>query len=172
MIDFGFQNGGGGGSKPILNAYASLYDTTDQFVPGASTPRAMYYNSTFTIVNFQINNDAFGNPSIIQNSFGGVYNLQFSAQVFQSSGGGSDNIDIWIRLNGVDVNWSNTRLTLANNGHFVVASWNWVLGVKPLTEIQIMWATSGNSISLQSDPATAYSPEIPSVIATITKVDF
>lgn len=172
MIDFGFQNGGGGGSKPIVNAFASLYDTSDQSVPGASNPRAMYYNSANGISNFQINNDTFGKPSIIQNSVGGTYNLQFSAQVVKSAGGGSEDIDIWLRLNGVDINWSNTRLTLSNNGHFVVASWNWVFSVKPLTEIQIMWATSGNTISLQSDPATAYSPEIPSVIATITKVVF
>lgn len=172
MIDFGFQNGGGAGSKPILNAYASLYDTTDQFVPGASTPRAMYYNSGSTIANFQINNDAFGKPSIIKNLVGGVYNLQFSAQVFKSSGGGSENIDIWLRINGNDVGWSNTRLTLANNGHFVVASWNWVFAVRPNYEIQIMWATTTDKIFLQSDIATAYSPEIPSVIATITKVDF
>lgn len=102
----------------------------------------------------------------------GVYNLQFSAQIFRTGGGTAETIDIWLRKNGVDVPDSNTRINVQSNSVFLVAAWNWFSQLNAGQFLEIMWSVTDNRIQLQYDPANLVVPHpaIPSVIATISKV--
>lgn len=102
----------------------------------------------------------------------GIYNLQFSAQINKTQGGTAEDVYIWFRVSGQDVPNSNTKLTLANNNQFTVASWNIMLNLEANSTIQIMWASSDEHIELVyvSDANTPFGPAIPSVIATLTQV--
>jgi len=157
------------GSGGALGYYGSFFDTTTQTNPTASLANIIKLNSTAEANG--INNDA---SSQINFLYGGVYNIQFSAQ-FQKTSNGSSNYDIWLRKNGTDVVWSNSQVTLDKNGSnnpYGVASWNFMLTLAANDYIQLMWQSSDTSVNIaavgtQSSPTR---PAIPSVIFTAQQV--
>lgn len=146
--------------------YGSFYDTQTQTNPVINTPRAMKLRNTAEAHNVSVVND-----SQIKVSYGGVYNLQFSAQLDKTDSG-EDHVDIWFRKNGMDVTWSDTRMTMPKNDAKLVASWNFVLTLADNDYVEIMWLSDDQSMRLYAEGAhTAPDhPGIPSVIATITRV--
>ena len=100
----------------------------------------------------------------------GVFNVQFSAQLYKTAGGTNTHVDIWFALNGVNIDNSNTRITMVNNGHFIVASWNFVLPMAKNDYIEIMWMPSVNTIQLQFEVDQPLHPATPSVIATFNRI--
>jgi hypothetical protein len=158
-------------------AYGSFYDTTAQYQGGTSTiaspavvntPTAMKLNST----------DFASRVRIVSNSRitmqdRGIYNLQFSAQ-FDKTDSGTDQVDVWIRHNGVDVPNSATRLDFSGNNAKGVAAWNWlVLANSNNQYFEIVWASADGDLRLfaesaQTSPFTH--PSIPSVIVTVDQV--
>jgi hypothetical protein len=150
--------------NPSGTYQGSFYDTSTQTSLGSEI-KAMRFNST------DISNGvSVVNSSQIKVTNAGVYNLQFSAQIQKTSGGQSQIIYIWFRKNGQDIANSNTAITLANNGHLVVASWNFFSQMNANDYLQIMWYSTDSDIQLVNSNATANYPAIPSVIATMSKV--
>ena len=132
----------------------------------ANTPTAMSFDTTpFTPINVSLD------ESKIYVFETGIYNIQFSAQIYRTSGGTSQHIDIWFRVNGTDIDNSNTRMTIANNGHYLVASWNLFVPLNSNDYIEIIWATTASTIILQSDTVGTIHPATPSVIATINRIN-
>lgn len=153
-------------SVDVRKYYGSFYDTNTQTNPTASIPMPMMINTIAD--SYETNND--GGTKVIFNK-GGTYNIQFSAQFDKISGGKSD-IDIWLRNNGVDVPWSNTRITLEGNNDKVVGAWNWIYTVGDGDDIEIMWCSASVDIRLvsfgtQSGPTR---PAIPSLILTVLQI--
>jgi hypothetical protein len=174
---FGFQ-GGGSGSTPVpivRSNYGSFFDTTDQNATLPNTAYPMKFNSTDNTLTygFAIGIDLLGNPTRIVASslYSGIYNLQFSAQVFRSSGGSKQTIDLWLRVNDIDIPNTNTRVNVQANADYLVLAWNFFLKLNPNQYAQIMWATTSTDISIQFDPASPPHPETPSIIATIEQVN-
>jgi hypothetical protein len=151
--------------------YGVFHDDTTQ-VCTVGTPVAMKFNTEVDADGVFIGSDGLGNLSYIQVDEDGIYNVQFSAQVERTSGGSDEKVDIWFRLEGVDLPWSNTQLTLKANSSFVVASWNIIAPIKVGERFQIMWHQTGGSIRLvASGTQTApVRPATPSTILTVTKV--
>ena len=164
---FGGNSGTGGGSSLT---YGSFYDTTTQTAV-INTPTPMKLNTTDFVNGFSVQNDLLGNKTRITANRNGRYNLQFSAQIERLTGGSAKQIDIWIRINDIDVPSSNTAITLVSNSGKVVAAWNWFLSLNSTQYVQIMWAVN-DSIDLLYVPAdlTIPHPATPSVIATIVEV--
>lgn len=100
----------------------------------------------------------------------GVFNVQFSAQLYRTAGGTNAHVDIWFALNGVNIDNSNTRITIANNSHYIVASWNFVLAMSENDYIEIMWMPSVSTIQLQMEAEQPLHPATPSVIATFNRI--
>jgi hypothetical protein len=100
----------------------------------------------------------------------GVYNLQFSTQLYRSSGGQSVTTYFWFRVNGVNVTNSNTAVTTNANNGYTVASWNYVDVYNAGDYVELIWMPDGNNVSLQYLNNPLGSPSIPSVILTITQV--
>lgn len=153
------------------HTYGSFYDTTTQTTAGNEN-LAMKLNSTDALSTngFSITNDALGRPTRITSTVTGIYNLQFSAQLHKTSGGGATQIYIWFRRNGVDFADSATTLTLANNGDLLVAAWNYFLPLTAGQYVEIMWRASASNIEIQRNTTVPSVPGIPSVIATINRV--
>jgi len=105
-------------------------------------------------------------------SSGGTFNFQFSA-VFQKTQGGSiEFVSIWLALNGTNVPWSNTDVSMANNNEYVIAAWNFVEELNPGDFLELKWRTSTlnmicSFIGEQSNPTR---PATPSVIVTLTQI--
>ena len=146
------------------NVTGSFYDTQTQTTL-ANTPTPM-----------RIRNNALANDcsivdfTKITTNQTGVFNVQFSAQLYRTSGGTNAHVDIWFALNGVNIDNSNTRITIANNSHYMVASWNFVLAMSENDYIEIMWMPSVSTIQLQMEEEQPLHPATPSVIATFNRI--
>ena len=144
----------------------SFYENTTQTAT-ANTPTAMLISQT----NF-LNDVSISGTTGMQVNNAGYYNVQFSAQIYRTSGGTSQHVDIWLRVNGTDVANSNTRINVNNNSVYQVAAWNWFLLLAASDTVEIMWATTAATIELRSEVANLIipHPETPSVIATINRI--
>ena len=146
------------------NVTGSFYDTGTQTTL-ANTPKAMTLGNT-ALANFC----SIADDTKITTNQTGVFNVQFSAQLYRTAGGTNAHIDIWFALNGVNIDNSNTRITIANNSHYMVASWNFVLAMVENDYIEIMWMPSVDTIQLQMEEEQADHPATPSVIATFNRI--
>lgn len=152
------------------NDFGSFYDTTTQTVTSGQIA-AMKYNVTAHSNNVSIGLDGSSNPNKITFVNGGVYNIQFSAQVYRASGGNDAKVSIWLRVDGVDVPESATHITLKANSNYVVAAWNFFQEVLNGSYAQIMWSQD-DTISLLHEAADTVLPHpaVPSVILTVNRV--
>ncbi len=144
--------------------YGSFYDTTTQTAAAINTPYAMTLNTTA-----ESNQIAVTSGSRITFKNRGTYNIQFSAQLDQTSGA-SHNIYIWLRKNGVDIPNSSSVVAIQGTTAELVAAWNFVISVSGGDYVQIMWAASSTSVQIVAAPANAFSPAIPSVIVTAVSI--
>lgn len=149
--------------------YGVFSDTTDQAVGAANTPQTITFNTTDTSQGV-----SRGSPtSRIITSQPGIYNFQFSVQL-TSSVGASRTISIWPRINGVDVTNSATEITIKSNTDVIVPAWNFVFSMGANDYFELVWASTGNSITLEAvavQAAPFVRPAIPSVILTVTQVN-
>jgi len=146
------------------NVTGSFYDTQTQTTL-ADTPTPMRLRN-----NVLANDCSIVDFTKITTNQTGVFNLQFSAQLYRTAGGTNAHVDIWFALNGVNIDNSNTRITIANNSHYMVASWNFVLAMSENDYIEIMWMPSVETIQLQMEAEQPLHPATPSVIATFNRI--
>ena len=102
----------------------------------------------------------------------GIYNLQFSAQV-QTTVGGSPDVHIWLRKNGLDVTYSNTGISIQNQNSKYVGAWNFVESLIAGDYLELIWYVNGGaSAQLVAEPAgpTNGGVGVPSVIVTMTQI--
>ena len=150
-----------------LNAYAAYHTNpyTSIQTTAPNTPTPMRYE----IIDFEygITLNTTTNDKFVVDA-NGIYDIQFSAQLDKS--GGTESIAyIWPEVNNVPVSGSNSSITLANNGHRIVAAWNWMLSLSAGDEVKIMWTSTTGSIELVNE-VPLIGPEIPAVIVTIQKI--
>lgn len=144
----------------------SFYDNTTQTAT-ANTPTAMLISQT----NF-LNDVALSGTTGMQVTFAGYYNVQFSAQIFRTTGSSSQHIDIWLRVNGTDVANTNSRVNINDHSIYHVAAWNWFLLLAASDIVEIMYSVTAATIELRSEVANLIipHPETPSVISTINRI--
>jgi hypothetical protein len=156
---------GAAGAGGATGYHLSAYDTTTQTAV-INTPTAM-----------ELNTNAFSNGiSIVGNTqitFAqtGIYDIQFSAQFHHTGGGGSgDEVDIWLRKNGVDVPNTATSVTITSSAKYVVPAWDWLIQANAGDYFEIYWANNNANIHIDALPASvvpAVHPTIPSVIVSV-----
>ena len=151
--------------------YGNFYDTTDQSAASTTTAYAVTLNSSSLS-----NGVSVQNSSQITVAQSGVYNVQFSAQLSNDDTAPQD-IDIWFRVNGTDVDQSNTRFGLsqrkgAGDPYHTVGTVNLLLDLVANDYVQLMWRSSNTSARIEAYSAgtSPTRPAIPSVIVTVTFV--
>ena len=144
-------------------AYGTFYDTTTQTAAAINTAYGMTFNST------NLSNGVYiGSPtSRVYVAKDGVYNLQFSAQMDNTSGG-SHLIFIWLRINGVNVANSAGQVRLKGTDGELVSSWNYVEQLRAGDYFELMWSVNDTAVQITASAAVAPAPAIPSVILTVT----
>jgi hypothetical protein len=119
-------------------------------------------------------------PSKITVDQDGVYNVQFSAQ-FVNTTNDAQEIDIWFRVNGVDVPGSNSQYGIpqrksSGTPSRLITSLNFFVSLDAEDYVEIMWRVGNTGVSLEHFPAVAASgstpaiPATPSIIATVSFV--
>jgi hemoglobin-like flavoprotein len=143
--------------------YGTFYDTTTQTAAAINTAYGLTFNST------NLSNGVYiGSPaSRIYVAQNGVYNMQFSAQLDNTSGG-SHLIFIWLRINGVNVANSAGQVRLKGTDGELVTSWNYVEQLNAGDYFELMWSVDNTSVQVLSQAAAAPVPAIPSIILTVT----
>ena len=146
------------------NTWGSFWDTT--------ATQTLTNANNEAVVTFNNSDPANSGVSVVSSSRitfakSCVYNLQFSA-VFIHDGGAKADVEVWFRINGADVPWSNTIFTVDKAAPFV-AAWNFVTSLGAGDSVQIMWYSAEASLSIDASPA-GVRPAIPSIILTVDQM--
>lgn len=145
--------------------HASYYDTTTQTNPVADSVNLFTFDSI--ISEFQIQRGVPTSKIFVSNT--GLYNIQFSAQL-DKTGGGATAVYIWPRINGQNVPYSATKVTIDGPNNEIVPSWNFLLDMKAGDYFELAWQSSDTAVVILAEPASGNIPEVPSIILTITYV--
>lgn len=150
--------------------YGSFYSSTDQS-DGVNTPTLMYAENTADADGITMELGTSGKKSRMTFAHAGTYNIQFSAQLHNTGGGGSGNtVNIWFRLDGSNIANSDTKVTVPSNSPYVVAAWNFIVSVTAGQYVEMVFATDNANIIIEHEDATAIAPAIPSLILTAVQV--
>lgn len=139
----------------------SFYDTTTQ--ANSLATNIMTLNTTYISYGVSI-----VDSSKITFDHTGVFNLQFSAQLYDTVNNSS--IYIWLKKNGNDYDTTNTQVYVPLKNEGVAAAWNFLLAVTAGDYFQLAWGSSSSSMSIYSLGSPAYGPGIPSLIVTVQLV--
>lgn len=155
----------------LQDAYhGSFYSVVDQSTT-ANVAKAMEYEVTDFSNGVSIVNNLSGRPTRITIANAGIYNIQFSAQLHNTDGGGSSvHTDIWLAKDGNPVAASATKVSVTPNSPYMVAAWNFFVSASAGSYYELMWAPSITGVILEREAANGSVPEIPSVILTVNRV--
>lgn len=149
-----------------IGRWGSFWDTTTQTNPVANAVNIIKYNNADPSNNGVYLDASLTRLTVLQE---GVYNLQFSAQLTNTSATATD-IFIWFRKNGTNIAESATMVQVSGSDAETVASWNYVTPMNTSDYLQIAWSSPGTGVSIKYFPVSGNIPVIPSAIATLTEV--
>ena len=159
------------GGRFMNTPHGAFQDSTDQ--TAASTTAA--YAVTFNTTDFS-NGVTIASNSRITVADAGIWNLQFSIQFKNTSNDGQD-VDIWFRKNGTNIDNSNSRFHLsqrksAGDPSHLIAAMNFFVSMDSADYIEIMWRTTSTAVSLEhfSTSTSPTRPAVPSAIVTMSFV--
>ena len=168
----------GGSSLSFPHIGAS--DTTDQYATASNTATIVRWNTLDSGLGFTLNPS---NSATAQHS--GVYKIDFSLQ-FANTDNAAHDVDMWLRINGVDLPGSTSKVTIPARKSAGVFSYVLAVSFVMFTidegdDIELYWATNQaysttgpvDGVYMEYKPAqtTPFAhPSIPSAIGTITFV--
>jgi len=97
----------------------------------------------------------------------GVYDFQFSLQLDKASGGVGI-MNIWARINNVDVPNSCSRIRIQGNDAEIVAAWNFMLKLNAGDHFELAYSADSTDLQIATFASTAVHPAVPSVLLTVT----
>jgi len=146
--------------------YGNFFSSVNQTVTIPGTPQVVTLDTTVAANNFSV-----ADGSRILAAVAGIYNLQFSIQLFANPGGGGD-VEIWLAKNNVTVPNTNTRFAIKNTNEAEFAALNFVESLNAGDYLQLVWSTADadNYLYAASAPTALGGPAIPSAIVTVVPV--
>ena len=159
------------GGKYLNNPYGAFQDSTDQVAANTTTAYAITFDTTdYT------NGVTLSNSSRLNVSQAGIYNIQFSVQLTNTTNAPQD-VDIWFRKNGTNIDKSNSRFGFAarkspSDPFHIVAAMNLFVSLDTNDYVELMWRPTDVGVAIEHYAAssTPTRPVIPSVITTVTFV--
>jgi hypothetical protein len=159
------------GGKYLNNPHGAFQDSTNQTAANTTTAYAVTFNTT----DFS-NGVTMASGSRITVADSGIWNLQFSIQLKNTTNSGQD-VDIWFRKNGTNIDNSNSRFhPPARKGSgdpsHIIAALNFFVEMNKSDYIEIMWRTENTGVSIEAfgTSTSPTRPAVPSSIATMTFV--
>jgi hypothetical protein len=145
-------------------AYGSWSSNSD-LTTSINTPTAVPLNTTSFEEGVKLQSSS---RLVVEES--GVYNIQFSAQLHNTGGGGSGTtMFIWFRKNGADIANSATSMDVSSNTYEVVTV-NLFEKMQPDDYFQVYWSTTNANIRIEHLAANSVHPAIPSIIVTVNQI--
>ena len=158
------------GGKFMNTPYGAFQDSTDQTAANTTTAYAVTFNTT----DFS-NGVTIASNSRITVADSGIWNLQFSIQLKNTTNDGQD-VDIWFRKNGTNIANSNSRFHLsqrksAGDPSHLIAAMNFFVSLAANDYVEIMWRTTSTDVSIEAF-GTSTSPTRPAVPSAIVTMSF
>jgi len=159
------------GGKYLNAPYGAFQDSTDQVAANTTTAYAV----TFDTTDFS-NGVTLSNSSRLNVSQSGIYNVQFSIQ-FTNTTNSSQDVDVWFRKNGTNIDKSNSRFGFAprkgaGDPFHTIAAINYFVSLSANDYVEIMWRPTDVGVSIEQYPAgtSPTRPAVPSAIVTLSFV--
>ncbi len=159
------------GGKYINAPYGAFQDSTDQVAANTTTAYAV----TFDTTDFS-NGVTLSNSSRLNVSQSGIYNVQFSIQ-FTNTTNSSQDVDVWFRKNGTNIDKSNSRFGFAprkgaGDPFHTIAAINYFVSLNASDYVEIMWRPTDVGVKIEQYPAdtSPTRPAVPSAIVTLSFV--
>jgi hypothetical protein len=164
-VVYGTGQSGGNYTNKYYGAFSDFTNQTASFV---DTGYAMTYNTTDLSYGVRIVDN-----SKITFDYSGIYNLQFSTQFRSTVTNGENDVSIWLKKNGVNVDGSTgfvavPRKTGNVEGH-ALPSWNFLLEITAGDYYQFYWSTTNIGVSIATYAAN-YHPSTASIVLTATQI--
>ena len=150
--------------------YGAFQDSTDQTAANTTTAYAVSFNTTDYENGVYVSNNSRLN---VRNY--GIYNIQFSIQLKNTTNDGQD-VDIWFKKNGTNVAASNSRFHLSarkssGDPSHLIAAMNYFLEMNAGDYVEIMWRPTDTGVSLEHY-GTSTSPDRPAVPSAIVTLSY
>ena len=151
--------------------YGAFQDSTDQTAANTTTAYAVTFNTTDYSNGVYLSNSSRLN---VRNY--GIYNIQFSIQ-FKNTTNDAQDVDIWFRKNGTNIDGSNSRFSLparksTGDPSHLIAAMNFFMEMNAGDYAEIMWRVTDVGVSIEQYPTSTSPtrPSVPSAIATLNYV--
>jgi len=159
------------GGRFLNNPYGAFQDGTDQTAANTTTAYAITFDTTDLS-----NGVTLSNSSRLNVAQAGIYNIQFSVQLTNTTNAPQD-VDIWFKKNGTNIDKSNSRFGFAarkspSDPFHIVAAMNLFVSLDTNDYVELMWRPTDVGVAIEHYAAssTPTRPVIPSVIATVSFV--
>jgi hypothetical protein len=158
------------GGKFMNNPHGAFQDSTDQTAANTTTAYAVTFNTT----DFS-NGVTIASNSRITVLDAGIWNCQFSIQ-FKNTTNDSQDVDIWFRKNGTNIDNSNSRFSMparksSGDSSHLIAAMNFFPSLSANDYLEIMWRVSDIGVSIEHY-GTSTSPTRPAVPSAIVTMSF
>ena len=143
-----------------------FFNTVDQTFALANTAYPVVFDNTYLS-----NAVAFAGDSAskIAVSVNGVYNFQYTGQVY-SSNSSAKSIYMWLNRNGTDIGYSTRAKTVSGNSTYTDISWNFDIDLQAGDYIELRVSVTNTGLKLDAQPSSAPHPGIPSSVLTVNFV--
>jgi hypothetical protein len=168
------------GGASLSFPHISALDTTDQYATATNTPTIVKWNTLDSGLGFTLDPGFY---AVAQ--YTGYYKIDYSLQ-FANTANASHDVDVWLRVNNIDVPGSTSKITLPARKSAGVPSYVLMYSTVPFSveagdEIALWWATDQaynttgpvDGVYMEYAPAQTVPyahPSIPSAIGAITFV--
>jgi len=168
---YGYYLGPDGVVRPLLPRYAEglFFDTTTQ-IDGVGVAHAINFNTTVVSEGVRV---VDLNKLYVDAT--GRYNWQISIQITNADTQIQD-FDLWGRVNGVDIPFSNTRFSVPNSHGgapgALCPALNFWMDLTAGDYVNVMWSATSNLVKIETLPAgtAPVRPAAPGVILTVNQV--
>ena len=158
------------GGRFMNNPYGAFQDSTDQVAANTTTAYAVTFNTT----DFS-NGVTLASGSRLTVVDAGIWNCQFSIQ-FKNTTNDTQDVDVWFRLNGTNIDNSNSRFSMparksSGDPSHLIAAMNFFASMDSTDYLEIMWRPSDIGVSIEHY-GTSTSPTRPAVPSAIVTMSF
>lgn len=140
-----------------------FFSTDDQPINAVNTAQPIDFPIEYLNNAVRVNS---GTDSRVYVDIGGVYNFQFSGQLFSGSASAKQ-VYIWIARNGVDIGYSTHQYTISGANTHLNISWNFDIDLDAGEYIEMQWASSDIDTRLEAAAPTAPHPGMPSAVMAV-----
>tara|TARA_R110000803_G_C11865505_1_gene307729 strand:+ start:97 stop:756 length:660 start_codon:yes stop_codon:yes gene_type:complete len=154
---------GPGGAQYLDSPNGLFFNTVDQTFAVIDTAYPVVFNQTY--LNNMVGLQA-GSTSRVAVTVDGVYNFQYTGQALSSNSSAKE-MHLWIRRDGVDINYSTRSHTIEANDHSVPVLWGFNIDLQAGGYIEIMASVTNTNLHLDSGAAVSPYPSVPSSVLTV-----